>query len=160
MKPKYLFQEALWWLLRLLIGGAVIIGVSVHMALSESNSANIALVIVALVIVAVLGAFVISRLRYCLLDKNGITFYCCFRKEAFVSWDSITEVKNYFYGRGRGFERNIIIYNDKYSVDPVSPTDINDVDCARGFRVIMGSDKIFAEYLKHYREELEIKEKV
>ena len=160
MKPKYLMQEAISWALRLVIGGAVIIGVSIHMALSDSNSANIALIAVASAVVAVLGAFIISRIRYCRLDENGITFYCRFKKESFVSWKSITDVKSYFCGRGRGFEKNMIIFNDEYNAEPVSPADINEEDCARGFRILFGNDSIFAEYLKHYRGDIEIKEKV
>lgn len=160
MKPKYLFQEAISWLLRLVIGGAVIIGASLHMALSERESTNIILVAVVSAVVLVFGAYTVANLRYCYIDEKGITFFERFKRTSFVSWESITKTEFRQYGRGRGYEEYILVYNDEGFKEPLSPSDINTEGFAHGFRVTFKSDNAFYEQLAYYREDLKRKENI
>ena len=156
MKPRYLFNDALFMILKLFLGGGIIIGVSIHMAVTSRDAANMTLVALVSVVVAVLGAVIYSNIRYCLLDEKGITFYYRFKKQSFVSWESITRVKKQDYGTTRGRERYFIIYNDKYCVEPISSSDVNEDDFARGIRYALREDTAFFEYLSHYRADLKI----
>lgn len=156
MKPKYLMQEAIADAVWLIAFGIAVIAVSLNMAFSTVETKDIVLVVIASAAVLVLAAHSIKNCRYCLLDEKGITFYLRFKPDTFVSWESITEVKCFEHGFGRSYQKNILVFNDKYSVQPLSPSDINEENYARGFLVRLSNDESFAEYLSHYRADLKI----
>ncbi len=156
MKPKYLLNDALFMILKLFFAGGIIIGVSIHMAVTSRDTANFVLVAFVSVVVAVLGAVIYSNIRYCLLDEKGITFYYRFKKQTFVSWESITRVEKRDYSTARVRDRDFVIYNDKYFVKPLSSSDINEGNFGRGFRYAWKEDETFAKYLSYYREDLKI----
>lgn len=142
----------------LAVFGILVIAVSVNMALSSPGTKDIAVVAIASVAIFVLAIYSVSNCRYCYLDEKGITFYYRFKPESFVSWESITEVNRIESGFGRTYQKNIVVFNDEYSVKPLSPSDINEEKYARGFLVRMSNDEIFAEYLSHYRNDLKIED--
>ena len=156
MKPKYLINDALFAVLKLFFAGGIIIGVSIHMAITSRDVANKTLVGLVSVVVAVLGAVIYSYLRYCRFDEKGITFYHRFKKECFVSWESITRVEFQEYGTGRGMDKLFVIYNDEYFSEPASASDVNEEKYARGLRLKLKENEVFSNYLSHYREDLKI----
>ena len=97
-----------------------------------------------------------KKLQILLPRRKGYNLYLRFKPDTFVSWERITEVKCFEHGFGRSYQKNILVFNDKYSVQPLSPSDINEENYARGFLVRLSNDESFAEYLSHYRADLKI----
>lgn len=151
MKPKYLMQDALASAIFLAVFGVVSVAVSIHMA-------DVTMVVITAALVLLLGVTTYVNLSYCLLDERGITFFRRFKPTDFVSWESITKAERRQYGHGRGRVILVLIYNDDFCADPLSSVDANNENYARAFRVAFGSDTAFAEYLSHYRNDLEIEE--
>ena len=81
-------------ILKLVIGGGVIFGVSIHMAITSRDTANFALVGFVAIVVFVLGAVIYSNIRCCKLDEKGITFYYRFKKTDSTMEISVRKVYN------------------------------------------------------------------
>lgn len=156
MKPKFLMQEAIMWIISIAALGILVIVFSVDMFFNpdEEIVANMTTVLLALAV----SVKIALGLEYCRMDEKGITFFLNFKRHSFIAWESILKVERRSYGHGRSRENRIVIYNDEYFKELVSSKGTLEPQYARSFRITMDSDKPFSEYLKYYRPDIKIEE--